>query len=434
MASDLATFNNGTAGSTVRATLNTLITRFQDVVNVKDWGAAGDGSADDTAEIQAAFDYAFGTTGSPHGDTATSNRQVYFPPGNFKISAPLTIRSGKGVHIFGAGRHVSNISQVTNNTSAIVTNGFEFSVVEQLNIGTVSGGSGICFDLDWDNTGECALQSNTFRDCFFGGGAYGLSIGKSAFMGSENTIDNCYFINHNVAGLATRNGNALQQTVRGGNFAQCARAIYVVAGSVMSIDGVGFQGQTIAHIKVDNTAGDGMMSIRGCRSENINSGCYFVELHSGASAHIAGCASVNPEIFHIERSASPGLGDGALILDACALGTSTITGNGTLYIRGNHIAPRAITGAVNNGSGLARITMVSTAGIETGMSGHVSGVAGATGVNGNALVFTKISGTQLDIQSSTFGGTYTSGGLLTSGAYSNPAYLSGFSGYVAQNI
>lgn len=48
-------------------------------INVKDFGAAGDGSADDTAEVQAAID------GAPTDST------VLFPAGTYKISAALTV-------------------------------------------------------------------------------------------------------------------------------------------------------------------------------------------------------------------------------------------------------------------------------------------------------------------------------------------------------
>ena len=60
--------------------------RLGQIINVKtDFGAAGDGSADDTAAIQAALDAAFGPASSPHGDTNRSlNRPVYFPAGNYK--------------------------------------------------------------------------------------------------------------------------------------------------------------------------------------------------------------------------------------------------------------------------------------------------------------------------------------------------------------
>jgi hypothetical protein len=54
-----------------------LANRFADVVNVKDFGAVGDGMADDTAAIQAALN--------------SGNAIVFIPEGNYKITASITI-------------------------------------------------------------------------------------------------------------------------------------------------------------------------------------------------------------------------------------------------------------------------------------------------------------------------------------------------------
>ncbi len=64
-----------------------------------DYGAAGDGVADDTAEIQAAIDAA-GTGG---GGT------VFLPPGTYKTTASLNINK-RGVRLVGAGGFVKFIS------------------------------------------------------------------------------------------------------------------------------------------------------------------------------------------------------------------------------------------------------------------------------------------------------------------------------------
>lgn len=312
--------------------------RFARIIDVKsDFGATGDGTTDDTAAIQAALDAAFGTSGSPHGSAlVTSNRPVFFPAGNYKITSALTLRSVRGARLFGAGRFATEIHNVTANGSVFVTNGFEYSSVEGMYL--VSNGTGVCFDLDWDNTGPCALQSNRFTDVYCDGGAYGVRIGITGYMGSENLFQNCFFANHTVAGLATRNFNALQNTVIGGNCQACAIGLWAQSGSIPIIHGVGFQNQTTADIQVENTADD-LYSVHGCRSENAaGSGVYFIVLHSGASAHVAACAQLAAAagIFaYIEQSAGPGAGPGMLCIDSCFSKNGTITGNGHLYIRGN---------------------------------------------------------------------------------------------------
>lgn len=64
------------------------------VVNVKDYGAVGNGSTDDTANIQAAFDAAWGALGSTNGPAnAKLNKQVYFPPGEYIVTPPASTKT-----------------------------------------------------------------------------------------------------------------------------------------------------------------------------------------------------------------------------------------------------------------------------------------------------------------------------------------------------
>jgi hypothetical protein len=334
MASDLATFANGAAGSVARGTLNTLITRFQDVINVKDWGATGDGTTNDTAALQAALDYAHGTTGSPHGGSIASggagvflNRPVYFPPGKYIITSALTMRSVRGAHVFGAGRFTTTI-QNTSGGNVFTTNGCEYSRFEAMQLLTSSTGVG--FDLDWDNTGSTALQSNTFCDMFFEAGAYGCRIGNSSFMGSENLFLNCFFANNTTAGLAVKNGNALQNTVIGGNFQGCTIGIWAASGSIPVIISVGFQQtSTNRDIQIDNSHPDSYF-IAGCRSESQ----YFLHVGNGPGVHVSGCvqtqATAGTFLFYESGNV------GSCVLDNChsVNGIINAFSNGKIWIRG----------------------------------------------------------------------------------------------------
>ena len=74
-------------------------------------------------------------------------------------------------------------------------------------------------------------------------------------------------------------------------------------------------------------------------------------------------------------------------------------------------APVAITNAVNNGSGLIRITSMAH-GLATTNSVVINGVGGVTAANG-AWIVTVIDANTYDLNGSTFSGTYTSGGTGT---------------------
>ena len=66
-------YNQGDTGSVNR----TVLTKLQETVSVKDFGAVGDGSTDDTTAIQAAM------------DAMSDGRALYFPKGRYVVSSTL---------------------------------------------------------------------------------------------------------------------------------------------------------------------------------------------------------------------------------------------------------------------------------------------------------------------------------------------------------
>ena len=65
--------------------------KARDVLNIKDFGAKGDGSTDDTAAIQAAIDYA----------ASTGRRAIYFPAGTYIVTSPLHAQVETGTTTVG---------------------------------------------------------------------------------------------------------------------------------------------------------------------------------------------------------------------------------------------------------------------------------------------------------------------------------------------
>ena len=86
--SEQVTFLQAGTGATQR----TALTKLRDTVSVKDFGAVGDGVADDTAAIQAAI-----TATNP-----TSGGGVYLPSGTYKVTSTINVANQR-VTICGDG-------------------------------------------------------------------------------------------------------------------------------------------------------------------------------------------------------------------------------------------------------------------------------------------------------------------------------------------
>lgn len=126
------------SGFLTGATASTVYKKLQEVVSVKDFGAVGDGTTDDTAAIQAAITYAQSGNGSV----------VYLPAGIYVISDTLTITptySGTfpqvlqtSVGLKGDGQHAtwitwaSTVQPTVARKAAIVMGGYSY--LEDLNI------------------------------------------------------------------------------------------------------------------------------------------------------------------------------------------------------------------------------------------------------------------------------------------------------------
>lgn len=101
----------------------TVQLRLQDYVSVKDFGAAGDGSTNDTAAFIAALD---------------TGKGILIPAGDYKITAPLTV-TNKNVSMIGAGAKSTTLT-------------FD-----------MSSGDGISVDIDQNNEAFYGVRLEGFR-------------------------------------------------------------------------------------------------------------------------------------------------------------------------------------------------------------------------------------------------------------------------------
>lgn len=81
------------------AVTTTVQAKLRERISVKDFGAIGNGTTDDTTAIQAAITYA-GSVGS--------GQDIYFPRGVYRITAPLTLTSDN-VRLIGQGLYAVKI-------------------------------------------------------------------------------------------------------------------------------------------------------------------------------------------------------------------------------------------------------------------------------------------------------------------------------------
>ncbi|WP_273977833.1 glycosyl hydrolase family 28-related protein [Vibrio parahaemolyticus] len=146
-------------------TSRSLYDRFGDKVNVKDFGAKGDGISDDTNAIQAALD--MGT-------------EVFFPKGVYLTSRPLIQRSG--VVIKGTGRSLGSsdgaatIKKINNSRygliDAIIVGGDElcrnvvYSRIDNIILDSIGSEFGYwCGIRDGYNVSNSTFQNLTIRNC-----------------------------------------------------------------------------------------------------------------------------------------------------------------------------------------------------------------------------------------------------------------------------
>lgn len=167
---------SGSVTATGTTTARTLADRFADAVSVKDFGAVGDGVADDKAEIQAAID-AVSTAGGG---------VVFVPEGTYTMSLRVTVKAG--VTLAGAGIGATTL-KVTDHDRVVVleadsgirnisldANGQHDAVVNKLSVLSVSG----------DN---CVIDTVEVID-----GYSGISVGGAdeATAPSNTEITNVY--------------------------------------------------------------------------------------------------------------------------------------------------------------------------------------------------------------------------------------------------
>lgn len=207
------------------AVTQTVQSKLRETVSVKDFGAVGDGTTDDTAAIQAAID--------------SNSGEVYFPPGTYKTTSPLSFSNS--VYLRGANKDFSIIRfySTTAGASCIEATGSRL-FIEQLGIFSNSGKSdgnslnGIKHVNATNNAvGYCG--SKNFRVEGFSGNA--IELQRAIFYRIENV-----FINNCGAGvLVKRNSFGVDSTttvIDNAYISGCTNGVYLDNGADHTLQNV----------------------------------------------------------------------------------------------------------------------------------------------------------------------------------------------------
>lgn len=167
---------------TKKATVNSL----GPTVNVKAYGATGDGVTDDTAAIQAA---------------CTAANGVFFPSGTYKVTTPVTLKSNNFIYGEGASSVILYTGTATSQGALYANSGSASTYVENLIVqnikilGTVStaGFNEFIHLISFNGVRNCLIDNCEIVG-FRGDGIY---IGSGDLGGQERhnidvTISNCY--------------------------------------------------------------------------------------------------------------------------------------------------------------------------------------------------------------------------------------------------
>ena len=153
------------------------------MVNVKDFGAKGDGVTDDTAAIQAALD--------------TGRRNVFFPMGDYLLNSD-SVSAGEGACLTLTSRH-SGVRLIGSGASVLI------AATNKLQLICIDGADDVGIDGFYFDNASNGLLQNQVKPSGHGvpnGGVAGngnnACAAVSLFKGTDLSVENCVFDTFNV--------------------------------------------------------------------------------------------------------------------------------------------------------------------------------------------------------------------------------------------
>ena len=226
---------------------------FASWMNVKAFGARGDGVTDDTAAIQTALN----ALGSGDGNGYV----LYIPAGTYKISQKLTYYKRKFTSILGEDPATTIFKWAgPAGGTLLAVDGVAFTRISRITFDG-SSSAAVLVDQSHVTTGGFFDTGNEYADDFFKDAATGIQCGVNANGCAEVTIIRCHFLRQSRFGILLGNFNALDIWVRYSTFDDNAVGISndPGAGGFHAYNNI-FRRSTVADISIQNTT---VFSFRG---------------------------------------------------------------------------------------------------------------------------------------------------------------------------
>ncbi len=361
--------------------------------NVKDFGAAGDGTTIDTAAIQATINAA----------NAAQGGTVYLPRGEYVIDAALTLYNH--IKLLGDGDFVTEIRQTSTTANGLIGASLIYMNIESLRLTGPGSGSGqgikftVEFDYclikdvtvtDWGSTGieiEQPIVSNFTRVTSRLNGGAGMYIhGTGLGAGTSISMDSCW-VHDNVS-----NGYSFN------NMTYCALVACAADNQINS---------GTAGYLIDTCSGFSMV---GCGSEGNNIGIKF----TGGTTHFVG---------GFFCYATPATGIGVYVTGGCtnvqliSIVESLPNGAAAAWVKTDSGTSCTVQGSVSSTANSLAANTTVVASNSTGTRAYNGGVSvganlavtGTSTLTGN----TSVGGTLTSTGNATLNGTLTAAGVTT---------------------
>jgi pectin methylesterase-like acyl-CoA thioesterase len=238
----------------------------------RDFGAVGDGVADDTRALQNALD-------SLKADGKA--RVLWLPAGTYRITQTLQMVSQIYFGVIGEDPASTSIKwDGPAGGTMMLCNGARYGRFGRLTWDG-AGRAETAVDHDWDGQTPGANSHNEHADEVFKDVGFGIRAGRPHLMDAECAVTRCRFLRCSKAGVSIESFNALDWWVRDSYFEGCALGVTNTFGAGhFHVYNSLFRGSTQADMSMGHTSYFGVRN-----NTSVGSRAFFLAGWIGAGAH-----------------------------------------------------------------------------------------------------------------------------------------------------